>query len=52
MLTNIQASKIREAFANGSWANIKSSASQLPKMIQSGKFNFLDLINPAGAVIK
>ena len=52
MLTNTQASKIREALANGSGANIKSSASQLSKMIQFERFNFLDLINPAGAVIK
>ena len=51
LLTNTQASKIREDFANISSANIKFSVTQLSKMIQFGRFNFLDLINPAVAVI-
>ena len=50
-LTNTEASKIREAFANGSSANIKFWKIQLFKMMQFGRFNFLDLINPARAVI-
>ena len=51
LLTNTQASKIREAFANVSSANITFSVTQLSKMIQFGRFNFLDLINPAVVVI-
>ena len=51
LLTNTQASKICKAFADGSSANIKSSTTQLSKVIQFGRFNFLDLINPAEAVI-
>ena len=38
LLTNIQVSKIRKAFANGSSANIKFSKTQLSKMIQSEGF--------------
>ena len=37
-LTNIQVSKIRKVFANGSSANIKFSKTRLSKMIQSGVF--------------
>ena len=36
LLTNIQVSKIRKAFANGSSANIKLSKTQLHKIGQSG----------------
>ena len=48
LLTNIQVSRIRKAFANGSLANIRFSKTQLSKMIQSGVSvdNFLDLLNP------
>ena len=38
LLTNIQVSKIRKAFANGSSANIKLSKTQLHKIGQSGGF--------------
>ena len=38
LLTNTQVSKLREAFANGSSANIKSSKTQLHKIGQSGGF--------------
>ena len=34
LLTNIQVSRIRKAFANGSLANIRFSKTQLSKMIQ------------------
>ena len=37
LLTNTQVSKIREAFANGSSANIKLSKTQLHKIGQSGE---------------
>ena len=40
-----------EAFANDSSANLKFLETQLSKMIQFERLNFLDLINPAGAVI-
>ena len=36
LLTDIQVLKIRKAFANISSANIKSSKTQLSKIIQSG----------------
>ena len=52
LLTNTQVLKIRKAFANGLWANIKFSKTQLPKMIQLGGFNILDLINPAEVACK
>ena len=51
LLTNTQVSKIREAFANGSSVNIKFSKTQYSKMIQFGRFNFLDLINSAGQYV-
>ena len=38
LLTNMQVSKIRKAFSNGSSANIKFSKTQLSKMIQLGVF--------------
>ena len=38
LLTDTQVSKFCKAFANGSLANIKFSKTQLPKMIQSGRF--------------
>ena len=41
-----------KAFANGSSANKEISKTQFSKMIQSGKFNILDLINPAEVVNK
>ena len=40
LLTDTQVSKIRKAFANGSSANIKSSKTHLPKIVQSGGFVF------------
>ena len=40
LLTDTQVSKIRQAFANGSSANIKFSKTQLSKMIQLGGFIF------------
>ena len=48
--TNTQISKIRQAFANGSSANIKVSKTQLSEMIQSGEFNILGMMNPAEVV--
>ena len=36
LLSQTQVSKIHKAFANGSWANIQFSKTQLSKMIQSG----------------
>ena len=42
---------IIEAFANRSSVNIKFLKTQLSKMIQFERLNFLDLINPADAVI-
>ena len=50
--TGTQFSKIRKTFANGLSANIKFSKTQLFKMIQSGGFNILDLMNPAQVVYK
>ena len=38
ILTNIQVSKLCKTFANGSSANIKSSKTQLHKIVQSGRF--------------
>ena len=38
LLTNIQVSKIRKSFANGSSANIKFSKTQLHKIGKSGRF--------------
>ena len=38
LLTNIQVSNLRKAFANNSSANIKLSKTQLSKMIQAGGF--------------
>ena len=38
LLTNTQVSKLRKDFANGSWANKKSSKTQLHKIGQSGEF--------------
>ena len=38
LLTNMQVSKLRKAFANGSSANIKLSKTQLHKIGQSGGF--------------
>ena len=52
LLTDTQVSKICEDFANGSSANIKFSKTQLSKIIQSGGFNILDLMNPAKAVYR
>ena len=36
LLTNTQVSKLRKAFSNGSSSNIKSSRTQLHKIVQSG----------------
>ena len=44
--------KIRKAFANGSSANIKVSKTQLSKMIHSGGFNILGIMNQAELVCK
>ena len=52
LLTDTQVKKTRNAFANGSSANIKFSKTQLSKIIQSGWFNFLDLLNLAKLVYK
>ena len=38
LLTNTQVSKLRKAFANNSSANVKSSKTQLHKIVQSGEF--------------
>ena len=38
MLTNIEVSKLHEAFANGSSADIKLSKTQLHKIGESGGF--------------
>ena len=38
LLTDIQATKLRKAFANNSSANIKLSKTQLSKTIQSRRF--------------
>ena len=38
LLTNTQVSKLRQAFANNSSANVKSSKTQLHKIGQSGEF--------------
>ena len=38
LLTITQVSKLHKAFANGSWANIKLSKTQLHKIVQSGRF--------------
>ena len=38
LLTNRQVSNLHKAFANNSSADIKSSKSQLSKMMQSGEF--------------
>ena len=38
LLANTQVSKLLKAFANGSSANIKSSKTQLNKIVQSGRF--------------
>ena len=38
LLTNTQVSKLRKAFANGSWANKILSRTQLHKIVQSGGF--------------
>ena len=49
LLTDTQVSKIRKVFTNSSSVKIKFSKTQLPKMIQSGRFifsYFLDLIDP------
>ena len=46
LLTNTQVSKTREAFANGSSANIKFSKTQLSKMIESGGFALYELTGP------
>ena len=51
LLTDTKVSKIRKAFANGSSANIKFLKTQLPK-IQSGRFDILNLVNPAEVVYK
>ena len=51
LLTNTQISEIRKSFANCSSANIKFLKTQLSK-IQSGRFNILDLMNPAKTVYK
>ena len=45
LLTGTQASKIREAFANGLLCNIKFSKTQLSVMMQEGGFNNLDMMN-------
>ena len=52
LLTDIQVSKIGKAFENGSSANIKFSKTQFSKITLSGRFNVLDLINPAEVVYK
>ena len=49
-LTITEDTKIHDAFANGSKTQMVSKI-QLTKMIQFGRFNFIDLINPAGALI-
>ena len=36
LLTNTQVSKLRKAFSNGSSSNVKSSRTQLHKIVQSG----------------
>ena len=46
LLTNTQVSKTREAFANGSSANIKFSKTQLSKMIESAGFALYELTGP------
>ena len=48
LLTNRQVSRIREAFANGSSANMKFSKPQLHKIGQSGRF----LGRPQGSLLK
>ena len=50
LLTDTQVTKTRNAFANGSSVNVKFSKTQLSKIIQSGGFNFLDLLNLAKLV--
>ena len=45
LLTGIQVSKIRKAFANGSSANVKFSKAQLSKTIPSGGFTFSDFLD-------
>ena len=59
LLTNTQVSKICKVFANGSSTDIKFSKTQLPKIIQSGRFifgsaNIFDsgISNPLIALIK
>ena len=52
LLTDTQVTKTRNAFANSSSANIKFSKTQLSKIIKSGGFNFLDLLNLAKLVYK
>ena len=51
LLTIRKFQKIREAFANGSSANIKFSKTRLSKL-QSLGFNIFNLMNPASVVYK
>ena len=44
LLTNMQVSKICEAFANGLLANIKFSKTQLSKLVQLAGLYFLYLV--------
>ena len=52
LLTATQVLRIREHFANGSSANIEFSKTQLSEMIQSGRFNIIDLMNPLRVMSK
>ena len=50
--TDTQVSKIYLAFANGSSANITISKTLVSKMIHSGEFNIVNMINPLRVVSK
>ena len=52
LLTDTLISRICKAFANDSSANIKFLKTQLSKMIQSGGFNILHLLNPTEVGVK
>ena len=50
--TDTQVLRLPKVFSNGSSPSIKFSKFQLSMLIQSGRFNIFDLMNPAEAVYK